>query len=97
MGDWGASPSPVEQPVPDPVGEGSRRPGEEPREGGCGLGEARNGGRGGVLTGPGVLPASPCSMDGMERIRPPSRRLGDRHLCGRGAPGSHGAGGLSLQ
>ena len=57
MGDWGASPSPVEQPVPDPVGEGSRRPGEEPREGGCGLGEARNGGRGG---GPDRAWRPPC-------------------------------------
>ncbi|KAJ8779093.1 hypothetical protein J1605_012944 [Eschrichtius robustus] len=32
MGDWGASPSPVEQPALDPVGEGSRRSVEEPRE-----------------------------------------------------------------
>lgn len=94
MGGWGASSSPVEQPAQDPVGEGSRHPEEEEREGGCGLGEVRKRGLSDTVLRP---PASPCSMDGMERIRLPSRRLGDRHPCGRGTPGSHRTGGLSLQ
>lgn len=60
MGDWGASSSPVEQPAQGPVGEGSRHPEEEEREGGCGLGEVRNGG-GGVLTGSCVLLPLPAA------------------------------------
>ena len=58
IGNWVASSSPMEQPMQDPTGEGSRHLKKELlREGGWGSGEVRNGERERVwhLTGPSAL------------------------------------------